>query len=380
LPGGLVSKGAKAADVAAEASKLAPVAKTAAKIASRAALEGAGAATVATAQSGNVKEGAKTGAVVGGISGALGAASAALKPVRTQLSEKLYSQIFKNSYDDMTQMLKTGALQDLQKTNPQRFQELVKEGIIKADANGAVKFNPTLAREALDRGLRGSIKNMSNEVVRKSLDLEQQARTIASEYGGTVGIPEPNKMLNILKTFQTEYKDTYLSSKVGDNADQLVQAIVEGKGKLSGEDALKLRRFLDSMRLLSSYKENTHVSLSQQNLREASDLVRASLNKIPGMSPVMNNYRFYIEALESLAKEAAKRGNSAVINLIDTALFGFGGGLAGPQGAAVLPLTRRALTLPKVVTELGSKLDKGSTGTVSKVIKASIASQVPNKQ
>jgi hypothetical protein len=377
LPAANVLKGAKAVNAAAEASKLPTAAKIATKILGKAGLESLSAGTVATAQSGSPKEGVKTGVTVGALSTAAGALGAATKQARQNMAEKLYSQIFKNSNDDMVQMLKSGALQDLQKTNPERFQELVKQGIIKAGPDGVVEFDPTLAREALDRGLRGSIKNMSNEVVRQTLDMEQKARAIAANTPTTVKIENSKNYINLLKQVQTQYKGTFFPER-GNLAGEFVKKLQSGE--LSGEDTLRLRRFLDNMRVASSFRPNAHISVGQEDFKAASDQLRGKLNSIPGMKEVMNEYRFNIEALNSLAKEAARRGNSAVINLIDTALFGFGGGLAGPEGAAAFPLVRRALTLPSVVTGVGSKLESTGSGKFGTLFRGAIGSQIPTKE
>lgn len=81
LPGGAVTKGAKAAEAGIDATRLAPLAKSALKLLSRGGLEAASAGGVTAAQGGPVLSNSL-------IAGALPAASAALKPVATALSEK----------------------------------------------------------------------------------------------------------------------------------------------------------------------------------------------------------------------------------------------------------------------------------------------------
>lgn len=365
-PGSVATKGAKAASAAVSASGMSNFLKGASRVALRAGAEGAAAGAVRAAQTGSFKEGAKAGAITAGIVAPLSAAGEALRA--SGISEKLYGQIFKNSYDDMTEALRTGALKDMQQRFPDRFKELVDQGLIKAGPNG-VQFDPTLAREALDRNLKGSLKNMANEVVRKTLDLEEKARKTAAGHQGFLEIPQPDKYTNLLRQIGAQYKGTFLEGRTG-------QAMTWAKkiesGKLTADDALELRRFLDKMRIASSYRPSTHLSIGQEDFKKAADQLRGVVNAVPGMEGTMNEYRFYIQALESLAKEAAKRSNAAVINLIDTALFGFGGGLAGPQGAAAFPLARRALTLPSVVTGLGSKIEQGTKGTASRLFRSAL--------
>src|SRR3990167_6656588 len=376
LPGGAVLKGAKGIEAAGQVAKLSPLAQGALKVGGRAILEGATSGGIRAAQTGSFKEGAKFGAVTGGISGVFGTTGEILR--KTGISEKLYSQVFKNTADDMFQELKTGALQNLQNAKPEEFAQLVEAGIIRAGKDGKGVCKPTLAREALDRGLKGSLKNMTNEVVRQNLNYELQAQNLVRGFGQKIKITEPKKYANLLKQVEAQYKGTFLQSRA-DLAKNFRTIIEKSKGTISAENTLKLRRFLDSMRRASSYRPNPALSIAQEDFKKATDLLRGNLSdKIPGMGKLMNEYRFTFDALESLGKEAAKRGNSALVNLIDTALFGFGGVLTqGVAGAAAFPLTRRALTLPSVTTRLGSMLEKGIKGTFGRLIKGGAAQIIP---
>lgn len=367
IPTTAVLKGAKAISAAAGAAKISPLLQSVARVGGRAALEGITSGGIRAAQTGEFKEGAKFGAITGGLSAGIGAAGEFLR--RVAFPEKLYSQVFRNSYDDMSEALRTGGLKNLQAKSPEKFKELVEAGVIKSKG-GIVEFNPTLAREALDRGLKGSLKNMSNEVVRQNLNYELQARQLAAGFKKTLEVPRYKDYIKLLKQVQAQYESSFLSSR-GEIAGEFINQLKKGKGFISAENTLKLRRYLDSMRRASSYRPNPNLSIAAEDFKSATDILRGVLSKnIQGMGKVMNEYRFTFDALEALGKEAMRRGNSAVINLIDTALFGFGGVLTqGVAGAAAFPLTRRALTLPSVVTGLGSKIEQGIRGTAGRLLK-----------
>jgi hypothetical protein len=372
LPSTAIGKASKAANTAIEGTKMGGFLQGAAKVATRSGLEGAGAGLVRSAQTGDVKEGAKAAAITAGMTAPFAAAGEIARV--HGLPEKLYSQVFKNTADDMTESLRTGALKDLQKTSPELFDQYVKEGIIKPGKNGVVEFDPTLAQQALDRGLRGSIKTMSNEVVRGTLKSEQAARNLVNKHAELIAIPEPDKYVSLLNQVKSQYKGTFLEGRAS-QAQEFINNIVKREGRLTSEDVFKLRRYLDSMRRASSYRPNPTLSIAQEDFKAATDTLRGVLDKnIKGFGQTMDNYSFYLDALQSLGKEASRRGNQAVINLLDTVLFGMGGGLAGPEAAVGFPMVRRYVGLPSVLTTAGTKIEQGTKGTIGRLFRGGAAS------
>jgi hypothetical protein len=357
IPSGLVAKGAKAAGTV----------STAAKVATRAGLEGVTAGAVRAAQTGSVKEGAKAGAIAGGITGALGAAGAGLRA--SGLPEKLYGQIFKSSFDDMTNALRTGGIKDLQAKFPEKFREFADAGIIKVGKDGAAKFDPTLAREALDRGLRGSLPNMANESVRKTLELELNARRLAEGYKPQLRVPSPKKYVNIFGQLKEQYKGTFMEQR-GKEAARLAKAFEVGR--VDAKTVLDARRFLDKMRVAASYRNDAKVSIAQEDFRKATDQLRGVLNKVPGMGGTMSNYRFYLEVLEALAKEAQRQNNANVIGLIDAVLIGGGTGVAGIPAGLAAAVARRVTTMPAVSTGIAQKIEQGTKGNVGRAVRGAI--------
>lgn len=91
----------------------------------------------------------------------------------------------------------------------------------------------------------------------------------------------------------------------------------------------------------------------------------------------MNKYSFSIDALESIAREASRRGNQQVVGYIDTALVG-GGLISGEPIVASLGFIKRQLNNPAVTTRIGQAINKG--GQISKAgaaIKGAVSKILP---
>lgn len=276
------------------------------------------------------------------------------------LPERLYSTIFKNTASDMMTELKTQNLVDLYNTDPEKYAQFVKQGIIQNTPGGPV-LNETIAKQALDMGLRGSIRNMAKTVIGGTLDSESAVRTTLQNYNGTVDLSE-KQFYNVLKGIQQEYQDVGFN-EISDEAGRLAGAIKSGKGAVSGLDALDIRRLLDKARIASSYeKPPMSMSLTQANLKTLADAARSRLNSIPGMKDIMSKYSFYIDAMDTLAKEAARRGNTQALSLIDSLFLSsaFGGNNAIPGVTA--GMFRKYVMSGPGVTGLGQMLNKGTIG------------------
>ena len=332
------------------------------RVLAKTAISGVTSGGTAAAQTGSFKEGAKASVISGAIRGTLatiGEGSRALK-----IPEKLYSTIFKNSAKDMISELKAGGIQTLQKTNPEKYKELVKKGIIKIDNTGSPIVNDTLAEQALDRGLRGSVKAMADEVVEGALKSEDEVQTIAKNYAGRVSLKEP-QFQNVFKKIASEYEDVGFG-EIADEAKNLANILKDSGGDVSAEEAVQIKRFLDRVRIATSFdKPVVNLSTSQGNLKTLADAVRGRVNAIPGMGETMKNYSFYLDSLEALAREAARRGNNQVISMIDS-LF-LSGAYAGnnPAPGITLGLIRKLLASPRGATSLGQILNSPSLNAPS---------------
>lgn len=329
-----------------------PVTASATRILGKAAVQGVSAGAVRAAQTGgDIEETAKTAVVAGGVRAGMAIIGEGARALH--IPERMYSMIFKNSRKDMLTELKSGGLESLRTKNPERFMELVDSGIIKVNNKGESILNDTLAESALNRGLKGSIRNMADEVVSKTLDTEDEVVKIAKNYKGTVNLPE-KQYVNVLREIADEWKNVGFD-EISTQATKFADTLEGFKGEVNAETALGIRRFLDKMRVASSYeKPITKLSLTQSNLKTLADAVRSKVNSIPGMSSKMQDYSFYIDALEALAKEASRRGNAQVISLIDSIFLG--SSVVSPLPGATMGVLRRILMSPSGATYLGQLL------------------------
>lgn len=328
LPATKLAKGEMVIDALSQGVR-SPLLSSGARILGKSTLQGLGAGGVRLAQTGgDVEESAKTGLTAGLARGAFATIGEGARALR--IPERLYQMIFKNTAKDMVSELKADGLYKLQQTNPARFDDFVKKGIIQVE-EGRPVLNETLAEQALDRGLRGSIRTMASKVVDGTLQAEDDVRRIAKTYTGTINMTEP-QFKNVLKGIAQEYEDVGFG-EISRQASKLANEIEHTKGNVTGEVALEIRRLLDRARIARSFEVPAgKLSLSQQNLKTLADSARERLNSIPGMGETMKDYTFYIEALESLAREAARRGNNQVLSLIDSIFLagGFGGNNIAP--------------------------------------------------
>ena len=373
-PASKIAKAEKAADLMFKGSAVK-------RIISKAVVNAVPTAGVVSAQTGSFKEGAKAGLISGGIRTGMAVIGEGARALH--LPERLYSTIFKNSAKDMITELKAGGLATLQKNNPQRFQELVKSGIIKVSQNGSPVLNDTLAEQALDKGLRGSIRGMADEVVTGALNSEDEVQKIASQYSGVVNLKEP-QFQNVLKKIAGEYEDVGFG-EIADEANNLANILKNTKGDVSASIALKVRRFLDRVRIASSFdKPVVNLSTSQGNLKTLADSVRTRVNAVPGMGETMKNYSFYIDALEALAREASRRGNNQVLSLIDS-LF-LSGAYAGnnPIPGVTMGMLRKLIMSAPGTTYLAQLLKNSSVSPATAGLisggSAGVQSLISNQQ
>lgn len=336
-----------------------PLWSSVARIGGKSVAQGVSGGGVTLAQTGDIKEAGQTALTAGVARGGLATIGEGARAFK--IPERMYSTIFKNSAKDMISELKAGGIESLRQSNPTKYEEFVKQGIIKVDNTGNPIVNETLAEQALDKGLRGSIRNMADEVVDGTLTSESQAQNIARNYKGTVDLTEP-QIKNVLNKIGTDYEDVGFG-EISNQAKALVNQIETGGGKVSAETALNARRLLDKVRISTSFdKPATALSQTQGNLKTLADTIRNRVNAIPGMGETMKNYSFYIDALEALAKEAARRGNNQVIGLIDS-VFLAGGVPVDPVAGGILATAQKLLRSVYGNTKLAQSIYNSNLGT-----------------
>lgn len=229
---------------------------------------------------------------------------------------------------------KAGTLSKLAKSDPEKYAQALENGLIK---NGNI--DETLAKQALDRGLKGSLDTMATKVMEDTIDLELKAmKAVKNKNIALTGA----KLKNLVSTLD-DIADDYIrigSGEIGETAQAFSNIIKKGKGKISGKQLLDMRRFMDGMRYKSSYTTSNKLSLGQENTKYWSDFLRGKVNNIPGVGTIMKDYSFNIKAFDSIVKAAARNKNNNILGLLDTVMLGTGNiipalALKGSRTAAI---------------------------------------------
>ncbi len=349
-----------------------------ARILGKSAVQGVAAGLVRGAQTGGdvgeVEKAALGAGLARGAFATIGEGARALK-----VPERLYQTIFKNTKQDMLHELNSEALINWQKSNPEEFQQMVEAGIVKAGKDGVPVVNDTLAEQALDHGLKGSVQNMANTVVKGAHRSEAAAQTLAAAHPEPIDLSAP-QYKNVLDEVAKEYENVGFG-EVSDEAKTLADTLKQNDGQVDGTTALKMRRFFDRLRLASSYDQPaSKLSLTQQNFKTLADSVRGKVNAIPGMGPVMKDYGYYIDALDALAQHAKRTGNNQILSMIDSIFLGAGLG-TGNAAPVFLGAARRAINAPAVATGAAQALEKGiMSPAVGGAVNATIGSVTGGQQ
>ncbi len=359
-PAGMASRAEKAVQAGTQA--LPGIVGAGARILGKGVAQGVPAAGVAYLQTGDAEQALQTGLTAGAIRGGMATIGEGARAIK--LPQTLMSNLFKNTKNDMLAELNSNALEKFRRTDPALYRDFVQKGIIKTGEGGRPIINDTVAEQALARGLQGSVDDMANEVVIGGLKSEDSARRLASGWKKPIDVGE-KQFLSVLDDIAKEYEGVGFG-EVSDEANNLASKIELSGGKLSANDALTLRRFFDRLRISSSFdKPASKLSLTQANFKTLADAVRGRVNSIPGMQKVMDDYSFYIDALDDLAKEAARTGNNQVIGLIDS-MFLAGTAATGSPIPAVMGLARKALlSNPGGLTGTAQGLYRGTVGPVT---------------
>jgi len=336
----------------------------------------------------------KTAAQTGGdpfeaaTSGAIGAAFPVLgavsdkigltKFVTKTLPERFFNSFFKTSVDDFEKYVRSGGLEKLRRDSPEMFKYLQEIGVVRKSIlkSGKVEINPTLAREALERGMgtaktgRG-LETMAEYSYMKQFELEAKAQTFARNSGKMVELTKSqlNSYVSLLQNLQDEFKALPGASsfmrdeinKIGGIRNRIIEAldIAAEKGskpKLGVGDALTLRRELDILRNSSSFITNPKLGSMQGLYKNAAEQMRSKLKMIPELEKIMDEYRFYIESGDSLTRELAQRTRGRILGLQDAILGGTSMAGGFPAQGLGLATAIRTIQLPAVMMMIGRGL------------------------
>lgn len=331
-----------------------------AKTAKAASLGGAFGASGALADdqdSGGIIQGAIFGGILGGAIPLAGAGLKSLTRGIRGLPEKAYTTVFKNAEDDLIKNFRSEKLVEMQAQNPAQFKQLVEKGIVHVGEGGIPKVNPTLAREAMEKGLKGSAENMFKYSYGKTVEIENEVVNAARASKKPISLGSKKDYTKLLQQIKQQYGDSQFS-QTSQKADEILQLMKKVKGdNVDVETGLKLRRFLDNARKASSFKMNPALSPKEELFKGAADKLRANLNKVPGIGERMNDYRQFIEFQDALIDHARKTNNAPLLSAFDT-MLGTGGLLLGSPAAGVAAATaRRTLLNPAVLTNMGSAVE-----------------------
>lgn len=258
------------------------------------------------------------------------AASGARNAVTERLPEKMYGQIFK--------------------ADPADFRAKY-ESI----ASGK-PVNPTLAREVLDRGIAGTSQDMAVQSIQDLNGLEKKLQVAAADK--MVTLPQKGAYVSLLKEFKGQFAKTIFSDRA-DEADRLIKLLQSHRGDAtSATDALQVKRFLDSMRNTSSFRDNPALSPRQEEYKIAADKVRGVLHADPKLSELLNEERVRIQALDDIVTDAVSRSNKKLLGLTDVLLGG--GGLASGTtlGGITAAGAARGFQQPFTLTTTGRALNR----------------------
>jgi len=278
------------------------------------------------------------------MAGGLGALYGGFFPLAAKVTQKGFSPVTKFLPERLYQPVFRLASKDV-------------EAGFRSAAKGK-EIDPTLPREVLDRGLKGSLKNMAIHSIHRLNELEGQVKEFISKSPDKLVSTEGKKeaYVNLLKTVKDQFKSGFFP-ETAKEADGLIRELGKVKGEqISIELALRLRRFLDSRRLSSSFKNiQNPLAAKQEEFKAAAGLLRNGMREHLGT--LMNEERIYIQAFEAIVDDAVRRGNRNLLNLTDV-LIGGGGVATGFTGAGVgLAAAVRGFQQPTFMTNLGSLLN-----------------------
>jgi hypothetical protein len=173
----------------------------------------------------------------------------------------------------------------------------------------------------------------------------------------TITIDKKDGYLNILKTIWNTFKGDFQTEKA-DTAKKLYKELQLSKGnEISTDLGLRLRRFIDNMRNTSSFRLDAMLAPKQEGFKEATSLLRKKLAD-SGLGDLMNEERIWINAIDDIVSDAAKRKNKNALGLFD--LIAGGGGMAagGPLSGISAALAMRGFQQPITLTNLAQALYK----------------------
>lgn len=231
--------------------------------------------------------------------------------------------------------------------------------------------DPELAKQAKDRGLRGTLSGLTEDVQSKLPELENKVIAVAK--ASDVNVPINPKLSDV---FLNMSKD--LSRLADDELAQKATLLAEKakQGSVDMETALQMRRFLDSE---ITYTKSGLAPKGDRILKSFADELRKKINS-SDLGGVMKDYQFFLKTAEALRKDAVRRGNREVVGLFDTILFGAGLSAGDPLTGLAVSGTQKAVRSVAGRTYLAQLLEKlpetSKTGTAVKSVLGQLVGKI----
>ena len=220
------------------------------------------------------------------------------------------------------------------------------------------------AELALEQGRKGNLDDIAIDIIKDKTSIEKEIQKMAAigkkKVQLSVGNLKKASYIDMLDDIGGLYDNKKYMEPVS-KAAGFVKELKATKGyKISQDLALRLRRFLDNQRTLSSFaQKGTRLSMRQQAFVKYTESLRGQIriaNPILGTKIALEGA--YIEQLKSLLPAATRAENAKVIGLID-AMLGGGGFLTGQPLSGIAPtLAFRALTAPPVQTGMAAGMQR----------------------
>lgn len=230
------------------------------------------------------------------VSGFLKLASGTVSEIvnKAELPEKLMTNIFRTSKREELAALGTGA-------------------------------KDSLAKEALERGIKGNTEQIAQTLTTGMSDSEAKiAQEFASRGNPAVVLENPKSVISYI-TDKANLLEKSGALKEAQGLRASLPAINAETGEISANNALALRRFLDGLRIEKSFLAPTEeLSAQQAGLKEMTEEIRHKINAIGGTGGIMKDYAFYIKAMDKLAAYASRTKNADALGLINSFLLGEG--------------------------------------------------------
>lgn len=314
---------------------------------SSAALQGSLSAAQSLSESGSYDDAlsaAKTGAIFGVSLPVLGLAFRGLGSASKTLPETFYSKFFRADADDIAKLMESRVV--------------------------GKEINPSLAKEVLDTGIHGSAEGMGTAFAQLRRLTGEKLHPIAQSIKEKIPVDRKyvKRILNVIKLGYGG-KDA-LSPQ---HAQQINLANswlkkLNKTNKLSADDVLSIKQFIDDARISSSFRMNPALSDKQEAFKQVADTLRNKLHSLKNttLSEQLVKYRIFTSAFDNLAKEAVRERNARLINYLDAISIaaGISVGLGFDQpayGGALfaIPFIQRAARSPRVLTGLGQTITRG---------------------